>query len=1072
MSTNPYITLRNSISSGQQYSVSDLLNSEAYTSGKASRTTPYWQKIYQSIEDWANSNNLQNHLINSLHAFEQFNVAAGQVFNPEARGSYSLSSTSPGQWSSWFTTPATQENPILFKAGDSLSDVLDYAKNTLGISDSVYNAYSNFIEQRKNNTYTSVFDPTKSFNKSGYTGLLGKDLTQSDLANQDLWTLDSNGRFANTGLLNALTSSYGQEGAFYDLVGDMQAHGWNPYYSPYSFSSDDNNLFGYKYDDATKTASYLDVGDLKKYSADYQWAKFLKDFGTLSPSTSTSIPLALSAVTGIEGALSSQNIPEYLQSYLQSVFAPNSSDPNKTKLEYLPFTTSGGVNDYLGHANTNEGTADFYSWGDTPLSLDKSLDKYAKDSSLKRVSFGTISDDVWDRLSELFGFTNSSLYSENAYNELLNGKLYFSDIETPGRSFYDVGTRKYYDGLATNAPGDAGIWTAPMTQYNGGLESLLSLPAVTYNGKLLGSNLLESGVSISSEAGTASGQAFKNDPYILADPFSSGNATNQSLGYGSLSPSALFAKDSKIFNDVQTLWNAQATEAQKAFVDDTNLAGMGLSLAVLSAGLGAGLGIQNPFLNNLVSNSLGQGLNSLLTGADFDFGNILINSGVGALSPTVSGAISDIVPDTGLDVIDKAIAGGAENVLGSVITGDPSGIISGAIGGGILGGLQDLGVPGMIDSIIDSVRGSSTTGSTEGLDISGWGLDNGGSLSGSDDWGDVIDTITSTPEVKIPNISIEDAWNSGVGSINTGGVGLTVPTTPTIPDSSMIPITDIPVTSTQGNNMWDFDSWWNEGITSVLGGISSEGLSFDPSNYSTSLNLLNTLGAGITGVGNYTNPNISLGDPSSYINTVLGNLSSGNLSNYTIPTTGSNGSPLSQGVTSALSKLLEGGINKFMQDPVKNALTVYSGLTSASDQEEFAKQLQNLMSSGLQQSDPFGPQRAQYAQRLARTYTNPEEYLTSPEYKAISKRRLEALERADAAQGRRSQYGARAEKMHEFDLENLMKERTMLAQLAGSGISPSQVSSLINGVGVGSAQAQANAPGNLLFMLNQIFGGK
>ena len=111
-------------------------------------------------------------------------------------------------------------------------------------------------------------------------------------------------------------------------------------------------------------------------------------------------------------------------------------------------------------------------------------------------------------------------------------------------------------------------------------------------------------------------------------------------------------------------------------------------------------------------------------------------------------------------------------------------------------------------------------------------------------------------------------------------------------------------------------------------------------------------------------------------------------------------------------------------------------------------------------------------ERLKSTYTNPEGYLKSPEYSAISKRRLEALERADAAQGRRSQYGARTEKMHEFDLENLSKERAMLAQLAGSGINPSQVSSLLNTLGTGSAQSQANAPGNLLFMLNQIFGGK
>ena len=218
------------------------------------------------------------------------------------------------------------------------------------------------------------------------------------------------------------------------------------------------------------------------------------------------------------------------------------------------------------------------------------------------------------------------------------------------------------------------------------------------------------------------------------------------------------------------------------------------------------------------------------------------------------------------------------------------------------------------------------------------------------------------------------------------------------------------------------------------------------------------------------------------IGTTLGAATPGTTGGYLVPSLGGEAlattaaagglASSASSVTDWLGNVFNQGVDKFMSDPLTNTLILGSGISSYLGNNALAKTLKDYLKQGLSQSDPFGSQRAYYMDRLKSTYTNPEGYLKSPEYSAISKRRLEALERADAAQGRRSQYGARAEKMHEFDLENLMKERTMLAQLAGSGISPSQVSSLMSGVGVGSAQAQANAPGNLLFMLNEIFGGK
>ncbi|OYW78864.1 MAG: hypothetical protein B7Z19_06390, partial [Polynucleobacter sp. 32-46-5] len=144
-------------------------------------------------------------------------------------------------------------------------------------------------------------------------------------------------------------------------------------------------------------------------------------------------------------------------------------------------------------------------------------------------------------------------------------------------------------------------------------------------------------------------------------------------------------------------------------------------------------------------------------------------------------------------------------------------------------------------------------------------------------------------------------------------------------------------------------------------------------------------------------------------------------------------------VTDFLSNLFSKGADKFMENPLQNTVGILSALSSAGAGSDLSDQLKALMNQGLSQSDPFGSQRAQYAAKLKQTYDDPNTYLGSDEYKGISRRRLEALERADAAQGRRSQYGARAEKMYEFDQENLNKERTTLGQLAGSGIAPGQV---------------------------------
>ena len=173
-----------------------------------------------------------------------------------------------------------------------------------------------------------------------------------------------------------------------------------------------------------------------------------------------------------------------------------------------------------------------------------------------------------------------------------------------------------------------------------------------------------------------------------------------------------------------------------------------------------------------------------------------------------------------------------------------------------------------------------------------------------------------------------------------------------------------------------------------------------------------------------------------------------------------------------LSNLFNTGATNFMKDPLKNSTTLLGGLISYLQGQGQSDDLAKLLKQGLSQSDPFGSQRAYYAQRLKDTYTNPVGVQKSPEYQAVHARELEALERADAAQGRRSQYGARAEKMDQNFMEYLNKERATLAGLAGSGISPSQVSDLTKTLGVGSSNAQINSTGQLLFALDQILNGK
>lgn len=75
--------------------------------------------------------------------------------------------------------------------------------------------------------------------------------------------------------------------------------------------------------------------------------------------------------------------------------------------------------------------------------------------------------------------------------------------------------------------------------------------------------------------------------------------------------------------------------------------------------------------------------------------------------------------------------------------------------------------------------------------------------------------------------------------------------------------------------------------------------------------------------------------------------------------------------------------------------------------------------------------RAQFLQRLARTYTNPEEFLSGPEYQALSRTTLDQLQRQDAAKGRLATDVQRQKLMQDYAFEYLNKYRSGLAEAAG-----------------------------------------
>ena len=411
-----------------------------------------------------------------------------------------------------------------------------------------------------------------------------------------------------------------------------------------------------------------------------------------------------------------------------------------------------------------------------------------------------------------------------------------------------------------------------------------------------------------------------------------------------------------------------------------------------------------------------------------------IGSGLG-----VGAAAAGGIYGAGAGALTSAASGG------NLLTGALTGGLGGALGGGLLGDVTGVGA-GASEAAAGSL---GSTGNVMG-DILGGSITSGAGASGLISAAPIGSTIGGVaggmlnPALAGGLAGIGSSAGSLLGGTSTGGFDTSYLSNASsggqqvmdaVPGSSDYGLNSLPNAGTMPNT-----------ATPALGAGAGE--------WTLPEALTNVPGATQAASGSTLGAGLAL-SPGSGLTTLGGGAAASGASS----------------VTDFLSNLFSKGADKFMENPLQNTVGILSALSATSQGKDLADQLKALMNQGLSQSDPFGSQRAQYAAKLKQTYDDPNTYLGSDEYKGISRKRLEALERADAAQGRKSQYGARAEKMYEFDQENLNKERTMLGQLAGSGIQPGQVGNILNTLGAGSANAQVNANGQLYALLASMVKG-
>lgn len=163
----------------------------------------------------------------------------------------------------------------------------------------------------------------------------------------------------------------------------------------------------------------------------------------------------------------------------------------------------------------------------------------------------------------------------------------------------------------------------------------------------------------------------------------------------------------------------------------------------------------------------------------------------------------------------------------------------------------------------------------------------------------------------------------------------------------------------------------------------------------------------------------------------------------------------------------QGGPQEFgsgVQDYLKNIFNnpqfltkgigaLFEGLQNKRSSNNLNRIAGNLQRAG----DPFASQRGQYQRLLSDTYTNPNIALGRPEIRAQLQGLENQMNARDAAAGRRSQYGDRANQLAIASSGLLDRYRQQLAQLAGGGLSP-------NFSGLSNLYQEANRQGTNGFL--------
>lgn len=246
------------------------------------------------------------------------------------------------------------------------------------------------------------------------------------------------------------------------------------------------------------------------------------------------------------------------------------------------------------------------------------------------------------------------------------------------------------------------------------------------------------------------------------------------------------------------------------------------------------------------------------------------------------------------------------------------------------------------------------------------------------------------------------------------------------------------------------DEWQNIGGDSDLNSYTDSFDNYDSISQPEWAQNYNFSGSGGDGY-NWNTLNVNQGQPewdNSYIPQASGNwgnsLSSiGNGSTY-------------QGGTQEFSSGVQDYLKNIFTNPqflTKGIGALFEGIQNKRSSNNLNRIAGNLQRAG----DPFASQRGQYQRLLSDTYTNPNIALGRPEIRAQLQGLENQMNARDAAAGRRSQYGDRANQLAIASSGLLDRYRKQLAQLAGGGLSP-------NFSGLSNLYQEANRQGTNGFL--------